>query len=148
MVLIGDGPVLAEIRQLIARDGLTPHVTFTGPVARDRIYEYLSLIDIAVLPHSNDFGSPVVMFEFMGLKIPVVAPLLPPIEDVHTQGETAILFEPLNAEKCRQAIESLITDPVLRQQLAQRAYQKLQSDHTWHRNAALILESAGLPSAL
>lgn len=147
MVLIGDGPVLTEIRQLIARDGLIPHVTFTGPVARDRIYEYLSLIDIAVLPHSNDFGSPVVMFEFMGLKIPVVAPFLPPIEDVHTQGETAMLFEPLNAEKCLQAIERLITNPALRQQTAQRAFQKLQSNHTWHRNAALILESAGLSSA-
>ncbi len=147
LLLIGDGPVLAEVRKLIARDDLTPHVTLTGPVTRDKIYEYLSLIDIAVLPHSNDFGSPVVMFEFMGLKIPVVAPRLPPIMDVHTNGKTGMLFEPLDVAQCRQAIEQLVMAPELRHQVAQRAYQKLQSDHTWHRNAALILESANLTPA-
>lgn len=147
LLLIGDGPVLAEIRKLIARDDLNPHVTLTGPVTRDRIYEYLSLIDIAVLPHSNDFGSPVVMFEFMGLKIPVVAPRLPPIMDVHSNGKTGMLFDPLDIAQCRQAIEQLVTAPELRHQIAQRAYQKLQSDHTWHRNAALILESANLTPA-
>lgn len=147
LLLIGDGPVLADVRKIIARDDLAPHVTLTGPVTRDKIYEYLSLIDIAVLPHSNDFGSPVVMFEFMGLKIPVVAPRLPPIMDVHTNGKTGMLFDPLDVAQCRQAIEQLVTAPELRHQIAQRAYQKLQSDHTWHRNAALILESANLTPA-
>lgn len=147
LLLIGDGPVLAEIRKIIARDDLGPHVTLTGPVTRDRIYEYLSLIDIAVLPHSNDFGSPVVMFEFMGLKIPVVAPRLPPIMDVHISGKTGMLFDPLDVAQCRQAIEQFVMAPELRHQIAQRAYQKLQSDHTWQRNAALILESANLTPA-
>lgn len=147
LLLIGDGPILIEIRKLVADYDLSADVIFTGPVARNRIYEYLSLIDIAVLPHSNDFGSPVVMFEFMGLKIPVVAPKLPPIEDVHTDGQTALLFEPLNPAICQQAIEQLIISPDLRQQIAKRAYDKLQKDHTWQRNAALILESAGLSTA-
>lgn len=146
LLLIGDGPVLADVRKIIAHDNLAAHVTLTGPVTRDKIYEYLSLIDIAVLPHSNDFGSPVVMFEFMGLKIPVVAPRLPPIMDVHTNGKTAMLFDPLGVEQCRNAIEQLVTAPELGHQIAQRAYQKLQTDHTWHCNAALILESAGLAS--
>ena len=66
---------------------------------------------------------------------------------MHTNGKTAILFNPLDVEQCRQAIEQLITAPELRHQIVQRAYQKLQSDHTWHRNAALILESAGLSIA-
>lgn len=147
LVLIGDGPVLADVRRRIVHDGLTGHVTLTGAVTRDRIYDYLSLIDIAVLPHSNDFGSPVVMFEFMGLKIPVVAPRLPPILDVHTDGETAMLFNPLDPGQCREAIEQLVASPELRQRVAQRAYRKLQTDHTWQRNAALILESAGFASA-
>lgn len=147
LVLIGDGPVLDEIRKLVARHGLEKHIVFTGPVARDRIYEFLALIDVAVLPHSNDFGSPVVMFEFMGLKIPLVAPRLPPIQDVHVHGETAMLFDPLKIESCRLAIESLVVSPEIRAQLAQRAYAKLQNDHTWQRNASLILESAGFTDA-
>jgi len=147
LLLIGDGPVLVDVRKLATDYNLSGDVIFTGPVTRNKIYEYLALIDIAVLPHSNDFGSPVVMFEFMGLKIPVVAPKLPPIEDVHTDAQTALLFEPLNIDMCRRAIEQLIVAPALRQQIASRAYQKLQRDHTWQRNAALILESAGVSTA-
>ena len=128
LLLIGDGPIVVDIKRLVADRGVTGDVIFTGPVPRDRIYDHLSLIDIAVLPHSNDFGSPVVMFEFMGLNVPVVAPRLSPIEDVHRDGETALLFAPLDARMCGRAIESLITSPTLRLELARRARAKLETD--------------------
>jgi glycosyltransferase involved in cell wall biosynthesis len=144
LLLIGDGPVVTDIKKLVADRGVTEDVIFTGPVPRDQIYDHLSLIDIAVLPHSNDFGSPVVMFEFMGLQVPIVAPRLSPIEDVHADGKTALLFAPLDARMCGRAIEELIVSPDLRHQLAQHAREKLEADHTWKRNAATILESAGL----
>jgi glycosyltransferase involved in cell wall biosynthesis len=144
LVLIGDGPVVGEVRRIVDAYGLARDVIFTGAVARTEIYHYLSLIDIAVLPHSNDFGSPVVMFEFMGLRKPVVAPRLAPIEDVHQDGDTALLFDPLDANQCRGAIERLVASPALREQLAERAYRKLTTQHTWQRNAELILFSAGI----
>jgi len=142
LMLVGDGPVVAGARRLVDNYDLAHDVIFTGAVPRTEIYHFLSLIDIAVLPHSNDFGSPVVMFEFMGLKKPLVAPRLAPIEDVHQDGDTALLFDPLNVDQCRGAIEKLVASPVLREQLAERAYRKLASQHTWQRNAELILCSA------
>jgi glycosyltransferase involved in cell wall biosynthesis len=145
LLLVGDGPVLAEARQLVDAYGLAGDVVFTGPVPRSRIYDYLALIDIAVLPHSNDFGSPVVMFEFMGLRKPLVAPRLAPIQDVHRDGDTALLFDPLNISQCRDAINRLIMSPALRAELAERAYLKVSTQHTWSRNAELILRSAGIP---
>jgi glycosyltransferase involved in cell wall biosynthesis len=144
LLLIGDGPVLREVRELVNAYGLTGDVVLTGAVPRSDIYRHLCLMDIAVLPHSNDFGSPVVMFEFMGLRIPVVAPRLAPIEDIHRDGDTALLFDPLDAGQCRGAIERLVASPALRDQLAERAYRKLTTCHTWHRNAELILHSAGI----
>jgi glycosyltransferase involved in cell wall biosynthesis len=144
VLLIGDGRVVADLKRRIGSYRLDEAVIFTGPVPRAQIYDYLSLIDIAVLPHSNDFGSPVVMFEFMGLKIPVVAPRLPPIEDVHTDQQTAMLFAPLNAKECGTAIEKLVLTSPLRESIAAEAYQLLRTRHTWARNASLILESAAL----
>jgi glycosyltransferase involved in cell wall biosynthesis len=144
LLLIGDGPVTAEARRLAASRGLDGDVIFTGAVPKSEVYRYLDLLDIAVLPHSNEFGSPVVMFEFMGLRKPIVAPRLAPIEDVHRDGDTALLFDPLDVGQCRDAIERLVASPELRAELADRAYRKLIADHTWHRNAELILHSAGL----
>jgi glycosyltransferase involved in cell wall biosynthesis len=145
LLLIGDGPVLSEARSLVHACGLERDVIFAGAVPRTDIYHYLALIDVAVLPHSNDFGSPVVMFEFMGLRKPVVAPRLPPIEDVHQDGDTALLFNPLDVDQCHAAIERFIVFPALREQFAERAYRKLTTHHTWRRNAELILHSAGIP---
>ena len=144
LLLIGDGPVLAEARRAVGERGVGDDVVFTGAVPRTEVLGYLNLLDIAVLPHSNDFGSPVVMFEFMALGKPVVAPRLPPIEDVHRDGDTAVLFKPLDVAQCRAAIERLLDDPGFASAVAGRAYARLTERHTWRRNAELILAAAGL----
>jgi len=144
LLLIGDGPVTSGMRGQVARLNLQDKVIFTGAVPRAQVFDYISLLDIAVLPHSNDFGSPVVMFEFMALRIPVVAPRLEPILDVQCDGETALLFDPLDQAQCAAAIERLLVAPGLRKTLADRAFEQLAAQHTWHRNSGRILESAGL----
>jgi len=144
LMLIGDGPVLADARRAVAERGVAQDVVFTGAVPRTHVLGYLNLLDIAVLPHSNEFGSPVVMFEFMALRKPVVAPRLPPIEDVHVDGRTARLFKPLDAGECRAAIERMLDDPAEARAIADRAYEQLTRQHTWQRNAEMILEAAAL----
>jgi len=147
LLLIGDGPMMAALKEQVRSRGLERDVVFTGPVPRQEVYDVMSLLDVAVLAHSNNFGSPVVLFEFMGLRIPVVAPRLGPILDVHAAGETALLFDPLDAAGLRQALDHLLTDPAGRRALADRAHARLLAHHTWARNAERILDSAGLTTA-
>ena len=142
LLLIGDGPVTPSLRQRAHELGIADKVIFTGAVARQQVFDYISLLDIAVLPHSNDFGSPVVMFEFMGLRIPVIAPRLEPILDVQRDGETALLFEPLDSKQCMAAVERLLVSPEQRRVLAENAYARLVAEHTWQQNAAHIVASA------
>lgn len=144
LLLIGDGPMVPELREQCRALGLADHVVFTGPVARNEVYDYIDLLDVAVLAHSNRFGSPMVMFEFMGLKIPIVAPKLEPIIDVQTDRQTAMLFDPLDKGQCLEAIEALLRNPELGTRIADKAFDKLRAEHTWRRNAEHILESAGL----
>ena len=142
LMVVGDGPVLAAARSRASELGLNKHVVFTGAVPRKDVLRYLCLADIAVLPHSNEFGSPVVMFEFMGLHIPVVAPRLAPIEDVHIDGETALLFTPLDIEGLVEKLTAFLVSPELRLNVALRAYKKLVREHTWEQNARQILDVA------
>ena len=77
LCFVGAGP--AE-QQLIARVAQSPHaahIVLTGAVPRQQVYDFIQVFDIGVLPHSNVFGSPIVMFEMMGLSIPLVLPRLP-----------------------------------------------------------------------
>ena len=142
LLLIGDGEVLATVRTKIAQLKLEDRVKLTGAVDRAEVHRYLSLLDIAVITHSNAFGSPVVMFEFMGLQVPIVAPRLPPIIDVLVDRQDALLFDVLDMEGLENSLRELIDDPAQRRQIAGNAYGKLLSEHTWRNNAELILQDA------
>ena len=80
------------------------------------------------------------MFEFMGLKIPVVAPKLMPITDVLEDSRTAILFETLDMEGLKNQLSELILDKQLRESIADSAYNLLMEKYTWHNNAQSIID--------
>jgi glycosyltransferase involved in cell wall biosynthesis len=141
LCLVGSGPGADDVRAKVRG---TPHenaVILTGAVPRARVYDYLNSFDIGVLPHSNVFGSPIVMFEMMGLRVPLAVPALPPILDVHAGSDTALLFEPLDAQACSAALTRLCESEPLRRELAERAYQKLVTERTWLHVAQLIIDA-------
>ena len=142
LLLVGDGPVLADARGQVAELGLQNHVVFSGAVPRKDVLRYLCLGNIAVLPHSNEFGSPIIMFEFMGLQVPLVAPRLAPIQDVHVDGQTALLFRPLDLEDFVGKLTAILSAPEVGTRIAQSAFEILQQSHTWEQNAIQIIESA------
>lgn len=140
LCLIGDGRGRAAAENRATELGIADKVIFTGAVARTEVYDYLSMLDVGVLPNSNMFGSPMIMFEMMGLGIPLVLPRLPPIEDVHKHGQTALLFEPLNVEECSQCVLSLFANSSLRERIAAAAKTMLLEDHSWTRTVERILD--------
>jgi glycosyltransferase involved in cell wall biosynthesis len=145
LCLVGAGPAAEELGVRVAKSPFASDIVLTGAVPRQQVYDYIQVFDIGVLPHSNVFGSPIVMFEMMGLSIPLVLPRLRPIEDVHRDGETALTFPPLDFPACRAAIARYLADRTLRELLAARARDLLISRHTWRDTASRIL--AALPPA-
>lgn len=147
LLIVGDGVVLPQLKAHAAQIGVADRVVFTGWVPRDRVYHVLNAIDIAVLPHSNEFGSPVVMFEFMGLRKPLILPRLDPITDVHEDGRTALVFPPQDRPALERALETLLDAPDRRQALTEASYRLLVDAYTWRRNARNVLDSVGLADA-
>jgi glycosyltransferase involved in cell wall biosynthesis len=140
LCLIGDGPAGAALHARARDLGVAHRIVLVGAVPRKDVYDYMQIFDIGVLAHSNVFGSPIVMFEMMGLRIPLVLPRLQPIEDVHVHRETALLFDPLDASGCAEMLGELVEGPELRRRLAESAVQKLATQHTWQSTAQAILE--------
>jgi glycosyltransferase involved in cell wall biosynthesis len=139
LCLVGEGEVAREITGKLGSSPLADSIVITGAVPRNAVYDHLQMFDIGVLPHSNMFGSPMVMFEMMGLRVPIVAPRLPPIEDVLVHDETAMLFGALDRRQLRSHVSELVASPELRQRLADNALRRLEANHSWHNTAARIL---------
>lgn len=147
LCLVGDGTPAREAVERLRGTSLADAVVLTGAVPRQKVYDLIQMFDIGLLPHSNLFGSPVVMFEMMGLGVPLLLPALPPIRDVHADGDTALLFAPLDHEDCSRKLLRLAESVTLRRELAQRAYVRLVETHTWLHTAERILAALPQPAA-
>jgi glycosyltransferase involved in cell wall biosynthesis len=144
LCLVGAGPAAEELGVKVKTSPYSADIVLTGAVPRADVYSFIQTFDIGVLPHSNVFGSPIVMFEMMGLGIPLVMPKLPPIEDVHRDGDTALLFTPLDFDGCRAALARLVEDPARRADLSAHALALLTGTYTWKETGRRIL--AALPA--
>jgi len=144
-LIVGDGPARKRLEET-ARAGRKRRAVFTGPVPRSEIFDYLDAIDIPVFPHSNVFGSPVVLFEFMALGKGVVAPKLLPFQDVISHGVNGILFDVADLDDLTHAIATLAADRELREAIGVAAKRRVRELHTWGRNARSILQFAGFGS--
>jgi len=139
LCLVGAGPGVDEIRHIVSRNGLEGQVIFTGAVSRDQVYDHLQTFDIGILPHSNQFGSPIVMFEMMALGIPLVLPKLPPILDVHDE-RSASLFDLLDVSACARRLVELVDDASRRSDLAGESRRRLAEHHSWRGVAQRIMD--------
>jgi glycosyltransferase involved in cell wall biosynthesis len=141
LLLIGDGKNRRLLEQLISKNNLETCVHLTGAVPRSEVLHYLDAVDVAVFAHSNSFGSPIVLFEFMALGKPVIGPKLGPILDVIHQNENGLLFDPLNETQLYDCLSSLANDNALRSSLGQSARKITYERYTWDNNARFIEET-------
>ena len=142
LMLVGDGPVAAALAADVRSRGLEDYVVLTGPVARAEVPDYISAMDMCILPDSNEFGSPIVLFEFMVLGKPVVAPDVQPIRDVIEQGRTGFIVSRTDAADLRARVTSLLTDRAMAARMGQAARRRVLEHHTWRAVASSVEELA------
>jgi glycosyltransferase involved in cell wall biosynthesis len=141
-LIVGDGPVAKELHEKRKVLGIEEFVIFTGPVERNSVIDYIDSMDVGVLAHSNEFGSPVVLFEMMALSKPIVAPALGPILDAITHGLNGLLFGPLDQDVMFREVMSIINDPEYGMYLGKKAREIAEKRFTWTGNAAQVISNA------
>jgi glycosyltransferase involved in cell wall biosynthesis len=126
MILIGDGPLRAELGSLAVSLGIAHRVRFLG---------YRS--DVARLFHAIDFFVLASKFEPFGIAIleakasgvPILSSAVNEIPDILSHGKSGRLFEPSSAESFSQALLDLIRDPAGTRAMAAAAYREAEVRH-------------------
>jgi glycosyltransferase involved in cell wall biosynthesis len=144
-LLVGEGPERAALEARVRESGLSDRVRFTGWVGHDKLPEHVAAFDVAVMPDSNEYGSPMKIYEYMAMGKPVVAPRLGPLEDGIQDGETGVLFPRGEVWALREALAGLLRDDARRAAMGKSAREHVVARHTWDRNAARVV--AILPGA-
>lgn len=139
LLVVGDGPGRPELEAHAQRLGVRDRVVVTGFVERDAMADYVAACDIALQPAVLPYASPLKLFEYLALKRPVVAPKTANIEEILTDGVTALLFPPGDSAAFGERIERLCRDEALRHRIGEAGRRLIEErDLTWDGNARRI----------
>jgi glycosyltransferase involved in cell wall biosynthesis len=108
LLLVGDGPLRAEIDALVRALGLQERVHLIGWI--DDLAPVYATIDVFALSSLNE-GTPVAMIEAMAAAKPVVATRVGGVADVVDDERTGLLVPPQTPQALAGAIVRLVGAP-------------------------------------
>jgi glycosyltransferase involved in cell wall biosynthesis len=133
VIIGGDGPLTASLKQQAISKGLESKVVFTGKIPFSEIHSYFELCDIFCLSsieRSEAFG--VVLLEAMSLSKPLVTTNIPGsgANWVNQHNETGLNVPPQNAEALAKAFIKISSDQTLREKFSRQSKARYQNNFT------------------
>jgi rhamnosyl/mannosyltransferase len=148
-VIVGDGRLRRSLEATVRELGLSDRVELTGTVTDDERLAWLHACDALVLPSTTRqeaFG--MVQLEAMLCGRPVVSTDLPTgVPWVNVDGETGLIVRTGDVASLRGALDRLVADPDLRQELGAGARARAESIFTADRMCTASLAQYEVVSA-
>lgn len=126
LVLIGEGKLRSSLEEYSAKLGIADAIIWTGFCSN--IPHMLSALDIYVLPSINE-GLSLSILEAMAAEKPVIATRVGSAVEVINHGKTGILIKPGSKDEIINAIQDLLGNADLRNNLAKQARQFVISNY-------------------
>lgn len=139
LLLVGDGADLPAVRREVESRGLGDRIRLPGRVPHHRIPEWIACMDYAVLPDSNEYGSPMKLFELMAMGVAVVAPDYDPVAEVVASGTTGWLFPRKDMRACVDRVIGLCGHDDERARVGASARDFIERERRWRNNAMQLL---------
>ena len=114
MVFVGEGNQLPELLEQCNRLGLEDNIHFVGH--QQDVAEWLPHFDIFALPSAWE-GISLALLEAMAAGLPVVATAVGGTPEVVLDEQTGLLTPPGDPQAMAAALERLLSDPALRQEM-------------------------------
>lgn len=128
ILIEGDGPLLDELLDFAKKHDLMRFVMFAGK--EKNIVDFMSLLDVLLLPSVEDEDFPNVILEAMALGKPVIASRLAGTPEQVIDSVTGLLVEPRHIGQLADAIFYLKERPELRAQMGKAAAVRFTSHFT------------------
>jgi glycosyltransferase involved in cell wall biosynthesis len=138
-IVVGDGDERESLERLARRLGLADRVVFTGRVAHDLVLAYYSVIDVFVVPRTNDrvchLVTPLKPFEAMSTGRALVMSSVAALREIAEASGAAATFPPEDDAALAEVLEGLLDDPGRRGALADAGASWVREHRTWAANA-------------
>ncbi|MBD9479346.1 glycosyltransferase [Pseudoxanthomonas sp. PXM02] len=147
LLLVGDGPEHARIRQLVEESPISGHTLITGRVPHDQVEGYYSLIDICPFPRKPwevcEVVSPMKPFEPMAMEKAVVVSDTRALCDIIEHDVTGLRFSKGSVSALADVLGKLIAEPALRRRLGLQAREWVIEHRSWDAVGKRVVEQYG-----
>ena len=141
-LFVGDGPRLGEAIALADELGVSERVLFTGAVPYDEVPAYLKWADVGVAPYQparlgpmqlGFFWSPLKIFEYMAMGLPVVSLDVAPLREIVRESEGTLVSEG-DIDGMAEAIRVLVDDTASARAKGRSARERVAAEFSWKRH--------------
>ena len=126
LLIVGEGPMRAPIEEKIVALGIQSRVTLTGQ--RNDPEHWLQAMDVFCLPSYANEGVPQAILQAMLCALPIVTTPVGAILEAVSDGGTALVVPPKNADALGIAIARLLDDATLASRLGAAARRLASAD--------------------
>ncbi|MBA2611424.1 MAG: glycosyltransferase [Bacteroidetes bacterium] len=139
LVIIGDGTQLTALKEICKTLGVDEKITFTGRIPFKNISNYYNMIDILVnISEYESFGVSVV--EAMACGTPVVVTNVGGLKEVVRDDSVGLKVKVGDVEDTVKAIELLMNDKTLYEQIAINARKHVIERYNWEDNVKQMID--------
>ena len=128
VLIEGNGPLRDKLVSFVNTHGLNDYIEFVGD--EENIVNFMTLLDVLILPSVANEDFPNVVLEAMALGKPVISTRLAGVPEQVVDGETGILVNPDNVEQLELAITDLCNNTPLRMKMGDAAVDKFKEKFT------------------
>lgn len=130
------------LKKEVSRLCVHGQVTFTSRVSDEEIRDFYCACDAFIFPNDQQTWGLAVL-EAMACGCPVLVSRGAGVHEALMDGDNAILFSPKDPELLAQKIGTLVSQPELRREIAQKGMQMVREENGWREYARRVSDVCG-----
>lgn len=145
LVIVGDGPQRSVYEKRVTALNLMEHVSFEGYVNFPKIFEYVYLSQVCLVPHrrSNhtDTTMPNKIYDYMALGKPVLVSDATPLRRLVTGEKCGVTFRSGNSNDFAERVCELYADSDKREDMGLNGQNAVLKKYNWKVYERMLIES-------
>lgn len=146
--IVGDGPLMNELKALANRLNVADSVTFYGRMSQAEVLQTYRECDLfalacAIAPNGDMDGLPTVLIESLALEVPSVSTQVTGVPEIIVDGETGLCVPPHDVDAFYTALKYMVEHPQEAEQMAKRGRELVENQFDRDKNAEALLKMWG-----
>ncbi|MBL1431947.1 MAG: glycosyltransferase family 4 protein [Gammaproteobacteria bacterium] len=141
LFIVGDGKDCSAVEAILKQQCADDIYLQLGWQNHTDVPNIMTTFDLAVMPYTLDYCSPLKLFEYLAMGLPTIAPDTQSVKDLFVDREHLWLNLKISddGDHLYQLIQNIYSDEQARYAVAKRGREQVMNNYTWLANAERVI---------